>query len=205
MHVCTWVCACVSACMPVHVHVPLECACVHLCACVCTHACTKGGRHQGQRGRLSSCALVSASPAHEAENKLRPLLVTCLLLGLRLDSFLFALSSLSLFHIFLSRFALPSEFINCSRTKAMSYSVCDCKTAPLDLCSDSPDCQVMHHGCLPFGSWSNKRACLQTVTEGPDPSSPPSVGGQSLVAMPGRRDTPSPPLCALGTGAGTSV
>ena len=190
-----------------HVHVPLECACVcvcvHLCACVCTHACTKGGQHRGQHARLSSCALVSAPPAHEAENRLRLSLVTCLLLGLRLDCFLFPLPSLSLFHIFLSRFALPSEFINCSRTKTVSYFVCDCETAPVDLCSDSPDRQVTAPRLPHFGSWSNKRACLQTVTEGPDPSSPPSVGGQSLAVMAGRRDTPSPPLCALGTGAGT--
>lgn len=127
-------CVCVRGCVLVCLHACLArtCAsrvCTYVCICVrvCTHACTKGGRHQGQRGRLSSGALVSAPPAHEAENRLRPPLVTCLLLGLRLDSFLFARPSLSLFHIFLSRFALPSEFINCSRTKTMSYSVCDCR------------------------------------------------------------------------------
>lgn len=68
------------------------------------------------------------------------LLITYLLPGLCLDCVFFLLPTVSLYLIFLYRFALPREMINCLRTKALQYLVCDCETrpAPPDLCPTDP-------------------------------------------------------------------
>ena len=108
------------------------------------------------------------------------------------DGFLFPLPSLSLFHIFLPRFAPHSELIHGSKTKAMSYFVRDFEAEPRDLCSDSPHCPVTAAPPPLRGSRSDNWACPWTISEGPDPSSQPSVGGQFLAVMLPRWNAPSP-------------
>lgn len=177
-----------ALCMPVCLCVCMH-ACASECACVCVCAHAWSPPHQGLQ--------VPGCPPH-LPAWLRLPLATCLPLGLCLDGFLFPLPSLSLFHTFLPRFAPHSELLHSSRTKAMSYFVCDFEAAPRDLCSDCPHHPVTTAPLPLCGFRSDNWACPWTISEGPDPSSQLSVEGRCLAVMPPRWN-------AQGTGAGTSV
>ena len=158
---------------------------VHACVLVYLHACL-----------CSACASECAhswSPLHQGlPARLHLPLAICLPLGPLLDGFLFPLPSLSLFHIFLPRFAPHSELIHGSKTKAMSYFVRDFEAAPRDLCSESPHRLVTAAPPPLRGSRSDNWACPWTISEGLGPRSQPSVGGQFLAVMPPRWNAPSP-------------
>lgn len=148
--------ACLHACTPVCAHAPL-CVQVHACVHACVRKCLWAESNRLQQA-LQNAGISLVTPTGWPGLHLP--LVIYLLLGLHLHCFLFLLPELSMFLIFLyrKRFALPSEMINCLRTKALLYLVCDCESVPEQLLQifvqTIPDSPVTAPLLLRCGSWS---------------------------------------------------
>lgn len=132
---------------------------------------------------------------------LRLPLATCLPLGLCLDGFLFPLPFLPLFHISFALAHPHSELYTWLSETALSYfAYVILKQRLRDLCSDSPhlpgDCSPP-----PFAP-GVITGPVRPSREGPDPSSQPSIGGNSYSdASPGRTAlSPTPVLRHAGAG-----
>lgn len=152
--------------------------CVRVCtrvpACTPAPASVRAGARvpvRGERaapagaecGGAARCPRPPHLPARPRNGPPLPLL-THLPLGRRLDHFWFLLPELSLFLIFLYRFALPSAMINCLRMKALLYLGCDRETVlrrlPLIFVQPIPDSPVTAPLLLRCGSWSKPgRVC----------------------------------------------